>query len=133
MHFQPGEGPSRGLLRDCENFAEGSFAALKVTSISPCDLSLLPPALRHYPGQAAPSLGGRGSLTAGQGGLGAGAGSATSGTWVIRYYHQTLQKPSRGVMSNVVLLNSERGGKRIKYIRGFFIPLYQSQNFAKTV
>ena len=26
--FQPGEGPSRGLLRDCENFADGSFAAL---------------------------------------------------------------------------------------------------------
>ena len=26
--FQPGEGPSRGLFRDCENFADGSFAAL---------------------------------------------------------------------------------------------------------
>ena len=26
--FQPGEGPSRGHLRDCENFADGSFAAL---------------------------------------------------------------------------------------------------------
>ena len=26
--FQPGEGPCRGLLRDCENFADGSFAAL---------------------------------------------------------------------------------------------------------
>ena len=25
---QPGEGPSRGLLFDCENFADGSFAAL---------------------------------------------------------------------------------------------------------
>ena len=28
MHFQPGEGPSRGLLRDCENIADGSCAAL---------------------------------------------------------------------------------------------------------
>ena len=27
-HFQPGESPSRGLLCDCENFADGSFAAL---------------------------------------------------------------------------------------------------------
>ena len=26
--FQPGEGPSRGLFRDCEIFADGSFAAL---------------------------------------------------------------------------------------------------------
>ena len=26
--FQPGEGPKRGLLRDCENFADSSFAAL---------------------------------------------------------------------------------------------------------
>ena len=26
--IQPGGGPSRGLLRDCENFADGSFAAL---------------------------------------------------------------------------------------------------------
>ena len=26
--FHPGEGPSRGLLCDCENFADGSFAAL---------------------------------------------------------------------------------------------------------
>ena len=31
-HFQPGEGPSRGLLRDCENFASGSFAALQTVS-----------------------------------------------------------------------------------------------------
>ena len=27
-HFQPGECPSRSLLRVCENFADGSFAAL---------------------------------------------------------------------------------------------------------
>ena len=26
--FQPGEGPSKGLLCDCEIFADGSFAAL---------------------------------------------------------------------------------------------------------
>ena len=26
--LQPGEGPNRGLLRDCVNFAEGSFTAL---------------------------------------------------------------------------------------------------------
>ena len=26
--FQPGKGPSSGLLRDCENFAEGSLRAL---------------------------------------------------------------------------------------------------------
>ena len=25
-HFQPGKGPSRGILRDCENFADGLFA-----------------------------------------------------------------------------------------------------------
>ena len=29
--FQPGEGPSRDLLRDCENIADGSFAALTQT------------------------------------------------------------------------------------------------------
>ena len=28
MRFQPGEGRSRILLRDCENFAEGSLRAL---------------------------------------------------------------------------------------------------------
>ena len=28
MRFQPGEGPNRSLLCDCENIAEGSFAAL---------------------------------------------------------------------------------------------------------
>ena len=33
-HFQPGEGPSRGLLRDCENFADGAFAALIVSCFS---------------------------------------------------------------------------------------------------
>ena len=27
-YFQPGEGPSRGLLRDCEKFGKGSFEAL---------------------------------------------------------------------------------------------------------
>ena len=27
-----GEGPSRGLLRDCENFADGPFAALLLSS-----------------------------------------------------------------------------------------------------
>ena len=31
MCFQPGEGPRRGLLHDCENFAYGSFAALACT------------------------------------------------------------------------------------------------------
>ena len=30
-HFQPREDPSRGLLRDYENFADGSFAALART------------------------------------------------------------------------------------------------------
>ena len=25
MHFQPGEGPIRGLLRDCENFADAWY------------------------------------------------------------------------------------------------------------
>ena len=30
-HFQPREDPSRGLLRDYENFADGSFAALTQT------------------------------------------------------------------------------------------------------
>ena len=29
--FQPGEGPSRGLLRDCENFGECSLRALLST------------------------------------------------------------------------------------------------------
>ena len=35
LPIQPGEGPSRGLLRirDCENFADGSFAALVVCSL----------------------------------------------------------------------------------------------------
>ena len=28
LAFQPGEGPRRGLLRDCKNFADGSFTAL---------------------------------------------------------------------------------------------------------
>ena len=27
-HFQQGQGPCRGLLRDCETYSEGSFAAL---------------------------------------------------------------------------------------------------------
>ena len=31
--FQPGEGPSRGLFRDCENFADGSFAAVQWSSL----------------------------------------------------------------------------------------------------
>ena len=29
-YFQPGEGPCRGLLRDCENLADGSFEALLI-------------------------------------------------------------------------------------------------------
>ena len=28
--FEPGDGPSRGLLRDCENIADKSFAALVI-------------------------------------------------------------------------------------------------------
>ena len=32
--FQPGEGPSRGLLRDCENFADGSFTALSESRLT---------------------------------------------------------------------------------------------------
>ena len=36
MRFQPGEGPSRGLLRYCENFADGSLAALIVPVFPPC-------------------------------------------------------------------------------------------------
>ena len=31
--FQPGEGPGRHLLHNCENFADGSFAAL-ISSVS---------------------------------------------------------------------------------------------------
>ena len=27
MCFQPSEGPTRGLLRDCENFVEGSISS----------------------------------------------------------------------------------------------------------
>ena len=33
-HFQPREDPSRGFLRDCENFADGSFAALQAAEQS---------------------------------------------------------------------------------------------------
>ena len=33
-HFQPGEGPSRGLFRDCDNFTDGSFAALVPTLLN---------------------------------------------------------------------------------------------------
>ena len=36
MRFQTGEGPSRGLLRYCENFADGSLAALIVLVFPPC-------------------------------------------------------------------------------------------------
>ena len=36
-----GEGPSRGLLRDCENFADGSFAALILDLGSTSSLALL--------------------------------------------------------------------------------------------
>ena len=31
--FQPRRGPSRGLLRDCGNFADGSFAALIIMMV----------------------------------------------------------------------------------------------------
>ena len=39
--FQPGEGPSRGLLHDSENVADGLFAALDrspmlTLSLKPC-------------------------------------------------------------------------------------------------
>ena len=37
MCFQPGEGPSTDLLRDCENFADGSFAALSANVIVDMD------------------------------------------------------------------------------------------------
>ena len=39
MHFQPGVGPCRGLFCDCENFADGSFAALTLTLIHAAYLS----------------------------------------------------------------------------------------------
>ena len=40
-HFQQGEGPYRSLLRDCENFAEGSFWALDHTMIDHAAAQLL--------------------------------------------------------------------------------------------
>ena len=37
MRFQPGEGPNTDLLRDCENFTDGSFAALSANVIVDMD------------------------------------------------------------------------------------------------
>ena len=37
MRFQPGEGPSTDLLPDCENCADGSFAALLANVIVDMD------------------------------------------------------------------------------------------------
>ena len=40
-HFQPGEGPSSGLLCDCENIADDSFAALLRTLDPKCRVDQL--------------------------------------------------------------------------------------------
>ena len=33
MRFQPGEGLRRGIFHDCENFPDGSFAAVQWSSL----------------------------------------------------------------------------------------------------
>ena len=50
-NIQPGEGPSRGLLRDCKNIVDVSFAGSRSSWISPPAASWP----RRWPSPAAPS------------------------------------------------------------------------------